>query len=88
MDECFRCPPENNCAVCSGGKTSSSFSESAERQALNEALLDELMPVPEDAPSNVKNILEAQRLRLRNSCGWEELSLESLRRMMAHILAL
>jgi hypothetical protein len=62
-------------------------SNPTERAELILKLLDKLMPIPEEAPNDVQNQIDAERQMLAFRAGWTSMPIEELRAIASRELS-
>ncbi len=58
------------------------MSEFEEKARLIEGILDEIKPIPGNAPESIKDTVDAERQRLVLQAGWNNMSVKELRSMV------
>ena len=58
------------------------MSEFEEKGRLIETILDRIKPIPESAPDDVKNTIDAERQMLVMRAGWSNMSVAELQVMV------
>jgi len=58
------------------------MNEFEEKAKLIEKILDEIAPIPENAPRNVRDLTDLERQRLVLQAGWNNMSVEELQELV------